>query len=346
MRTVFFPLLLLLVSITAIAADDLVLSPLPLPNGAGGIGFDDLGFARSMHRILAPAGRTGNLDLIDPDTLKITAIGGFSTGDTFGGGHGEGVTSADEGRGLLFATDRTSKRLNVIDPKTLKIVDWAPLAAGPDYVRFVPDTSEVWVTQPHAAQIEVFSLPAGDAPKPSHTLTIPVSGGPESLVIDSTRGRAYTNTFGAWTIAIDLKTHKEAARWKNGCSRRLKNLWHGSRGLAIDDQHGFAFVGCDEGKVSVLDLKDGKRLGEASSGSGVDIVAYNPTLAHVYLPGEESATMAIIAISPEGKPSVLGTVKTADGAHCVAADDHNNVYVCDPSAGRLLIMKDSAPQSK
>jgi hypothetical protein len=113
----------------------------------------------------------------------------------------------------------------------------------------------------------------------------------------------------------------------------------------MDDARGFLFVGCDEGKLSVLDLNTGAQLGSASSGSGVDIIAYSSQLAHAYLPGEESATMAIIGISAKGAATVLETVKTADGAHCVAADDRGNAYVCDPSGGRVLIVTDTLPPS-
>ncbi len=108
----------------------------------------------------------------------------------------------------------------------------------------------------------------------------------------------------------------------------------------MDDARGFLFVGCDEGKLTVLDLNTGAQLGSASSGSGVDIIAYNPQLAHAYLPGEGSATMAIIGISAKGAATVLETVRTAEGAHCVAADDRGNAYVCDPKGGRLLVFKD------
>ena len=80
---------------------------LALPGGDAGIGFDDLMFSPALHRVLAPAGRTGKLDLIDPKTQKIESIGGFSTdADKFAGGHGEGTTSADVGAGLIFASDR------------------------------------------------------------------------------------------------------------------------------------------------------------------------------------------------------------------------------------------------
>jgi DNA-binding beta-propeller fold protein YncE len=321
-------------TITLIAAGETIaLKPLSLPGGENGIGFDDMGFAPSIHRVLVPAGRSGNLDLIDPDTEQITAIGGFSSRASFGGGHGQGVTSADEGRGLLFATDRDAKRLDVVDPKTQSVIATAPLASGPDYVRYVSTTGEVWVTEPSAGRIEVFSVPEDSAPKPAHVDFISVPGGPESLIVDNARGRAYTHLWTDTTLAIDLKSRKIAKRWKNGC--------RGSRGIAMDAARGFLFVGCDEGKLTVLDLNKGAELGTASSGSGVDIIAYDSHLAHAYLPGEESATMAIVGISSRGAATVLATVKTDEGAHCVAADDRDQVYVCDPSKGTILVFKDS-----
>ena len=324
--------------IGVIAASSAIMStPLPLPGGESGIGFDDMGFAPSIHKVLVPAGRSGNLDLIDPDTMQVTAIGGFSSRRSFGGGHGQGVTSADEGRGLLFATDRDAKMLDVVDPITQSVIATAPLASGPDYVRYVSATNEVWVTQPGAARIEVFSLPTSGGSKPVHVDFISIAGGPESLIIDNKRGRAYTHLWTDTTLAIDLKTRKIAARWKNGC--------RGSRGIAMDDARGFLFAGCDEGKLNVLDLNTGAQLGSASSGSGVDIIAYNSHLAHAYLPGEESATMAIVGISAKGAATVLGTVNTADGAHCVATDDRGNAYVCDPKGGRVLIVNDTLPPS-
>src|SRR5207247_1468062 len=38
-----------------------------LPSGTVGIGFDDLRYSATLHRVLVPGGRSGNLDLIDPD---------------------------------------------------------------------------------------------------------------------------------------------------------------------------------------------------------------------------------------------------------------------------------------
>ncbi len=306
-----------------------------LPGGEGGIGFDDLGYASGLRKVLAPAAGTGKLDLIDPDTLAVTSIGGFSA-SPFQGGHDTGTTSADEGRGLLFATDRTTRLLAVVDPSAKAIVSSAKLAGSPDYVRWVEATGELWVTEPDSQAIEVFSLGAGPTPTPVHLTDIRVPGGPESLVIDAARKKAFAHLWKGSTVAIDLPSHAVVATWPNGCG--------GSRGIAIDSRRGLLFAGCSEGKLSVLDIDHGgKQLGAVSSGSGVDIIAYSPTLAHAYLPGAKSATMAVVGIGGGGVPTVLGTVPTARGAHCVAADDRGHAYVCDPDHGRLLVFADAYP---
>jgi hypothetical protein len=317
----------------AYAGPPLSVSTVSIPGGAGGIGFDDLSFSPELHRVIVPAGRTGELILLDPISHKMDEVGGFSSQANFAGGHSEGVTSADVGRGAIFATDRDEKTLDLVDSHTRAILAKTKLAAEPDYVRYVASTNEVWVTEPRASQIEIFSLPEHGLPEPNSAGTIPIPGGPESLVIDNLRGRAYTNLWTNATTAIDLRKRAIVSQWPNGC--------HGSRGLALDRERGFLLVGCAEGKVESLAVDNGKRLGEAASGDGVDIIAYAPRLHHAYLPGAKSATMAVIDISAEGKPTVLATLPTASGGHCVTVDDLGNVYVCDPRAGQLMLFHDS-----
>src|SRR5262249_22622799 len=147
----------LLLATTATLAAPQIGKPtkLALPGGDGGIGFDDMMFAPALGRVLAPAGRTGKLDLIDPATGKIESIAGFSSDDKFGGGHGEGTTSADAGGGLIFASDRGRTEVAIIDAKSQKILGHQKLAGGPDYVRWVEPKKEVWVTEPGKKQIEV-----------------------------------------------------------------------------------------------------------------------------------------------------------------------------------------------
>ena len=309
---------------------------LVLPGGAGGIGFDDLGFSPVLHRVLAPAGRTGTLDLIDPASRAIESIAGFSTDATFGGGHGEGTTSVDEGGGFLFATDRGRAQIAIVDPVAKSIVGTVKLAGTPDYVRWIDPVKEVWVTEPGKKQIEYFALVASKLVRKG---VISVPGGPESLVVDATRGRAYTHTWDGTTVVIDLARHAEVARWKNGCE--------GSRGIALDEARGFLFVGCEEGKAIALDVAhDGKQLGTVATGKGVDIIAYDPARAHLYVPGGDSATLTIIGVAPAGTLAVLATVPAAADAHCVTADDTGHAYVCDPKHGSLIVVTDPFPATR
>jgi len=329
---------LLTIATAALASPEIAKpTKLALPGGDTGIGFDDLMFSPSLHRVLAPAGRTGKLDLIDPTTLKIESVAGFSADtDRFGGGHGEGTTSADSGGGFVFASDRSRTEVVLVDPKAMKVVAHQKLAGGPDYVRWVAPLSEVWVTEPGKKQIEFFALDKGAL---AHKGAIDVPGGPESLVIDATRGRAYTHTWEDASVAIDLKEHKEVARWKNGCKA--------SRGIALDEKRALLFVGCDEGKATVLDLaQNGKKVAEASTGNGVDIIAYAPSLGHLYAPGGDSATLTILGVGAGGKLDTLGSVAVASGSHCVATDDAGHAYVCDPTHGALLVVADPFPATK
>lgn len=315
----------------AVSSDQVETKTVQLPGGSGGIGFDDLQYSSGMKKVLVPSGRTGMLNLIDPESLTVTSISGFSETKDYKGGHGEGITSVAEGKDVLFVTDRSSLKLNVIDSNSKKVIASAKLAASPDYVRFLPALNEVWVTQPDEDQIEVFKL--SEKNEPSHSAIIKVEGGPEALVIDSKQGRAYSHLWHGKTVAIDINTKKILATWSNACE--------GSRGIAFGETSNILLIGCSEGKAVSMDVAhDGKIISTATSGSGVDIIAYNHQLKHLYMPGGKSATMAIISVSDNGNLKLLRTVPAAEGSHCVTTDQNDSAFVCDPKHGQLLVIKD------
>ena len=136
----------------------------------------------------------------------------------------------------------------------------------------------------------------------------------------------------AW---LPRSARANVGRWPNGCG--------GSRGLALDEQRGFIFVGCSEGKTSVIDAGSGALLSTLSAGSGVDVISYSPELRHLYVPGSDSATMAVLAVSVAGKLALLGTVGTTRGSHCVVADDRARAWICDQDRGQLLLYTDALP---
>lgn len=303
-----------------------------LPEGAPGVGFDDLRYSHRLHRVLAPAGRSGRLALVDPDQLAVTSIGGFSKSAAYDGGHDVGPTSVEEAKGRLWVTDRTTRTLVSVDPERRSIAGSTPLGKEPDYVRFVPSTGELWVTEPDADQIEIFGL--GDDGTAKASGTIGVKNGPESLVVDELRGRAYTHRWQRSTIAIDVKTRASVAEWPNGCE--------GSRGIALDAARGWLFAACREGAVAVLDVAhEGRILSTLRQGSGFDVMGYSEKLGHLYLAGGSCACWLVVGVSPEGKLSLLERGNAPASTHCAAGDESGHFWVCDPKGGRLLRFTDA-----
>jgi len=306
-------------------------SAVDLPDGAPGIGFDDLRYSARLDKVLVPAGRSGALDLVDPATLEVTAIAGFTAMDEYAGGHDDSVTSVDDTGRWLLATDRTAGRLEVVDVEAGAIVTGADLGGHPDYVRWVAATEEAWVTEPGREQIEIFTLAADGTPSRAGAVDVP--GGPESLVIDPERGRAYSHLWDGATVAIDLAAREVVATWPNGCG--------GSRGIALDAERGFLIAACQEGKLVLLDLdRDGEKLAEVWPVDGSDVIDYDPDRRHLYTSGQVSASLAIVGVSSAGHMAVLGEDDAALGSHCVVGDGQGGVYLCDPDGGRILVRDD------
>jgi len=331
------PLFMLAVAVPfAVSAASKPLSPnavIKIPGGAHGIGFDDIGYAAPLHRITIPAGTTGNLVLMNPVTHALTVIPGVSAAPKVKSFR-EGTTSAIYAGGYLFASDHDPTEIVTINPKTHAVIGRTRLESGPDYIRYVARTHEIWVTEPGKAQIQVFGLSLRPGPRLTPETVIHVAGGPESLEIDDRRDRAYSNLWKNKTVQMQLTTHKVLAEWPNTCK--------GSNGLAIDHADNHVLVACGEGKVVTLaPAEQGKVIASAPAGAGIDIIRYSAKLHHLYVPSARAATLTIFDVAASGalKPTAMYT--TAPHAHCVADDNNGHVFVCDPRAGAVLEIDDS-----
>ena len=308
-------------------------SAVTIPGGEEGIGFDDLVYSSDLHKVLVPAGHMGKLYLIEATGLGMAGIGGFSSSVEFQKGHEVGISSADVGGGYVFAADHGRHELVAVELKSGRAAANVDLAGDADYVRYVGVNNEVWVTEPHNKQIEVFRFLRGDHPILKPTVIIPFSDGPESLMVDHIRGRAYTN-FGHDAAAVGLGSHVIIDTWPNGCKK--------SRGDALDEKRGFLFVSCSEGKAVVFDLNHhNKEISNLVTDPGPDVISYNPKLSHLYFTSGKNATLSIIGVSSQGKLSLLGKAQADKRSHCVVSDDQNNIWVCDPPRGQLLLYKDT-----
>jgi hypothetical protein len=306
---------------------------IPLPGAPPGIGLDDLRFSGDISKVLVPAGRTGNLDLLDPSTGVLASVDGFSSSPTYSGDSTQGATSADEGNGLVYVVDRTSKKLSVADPKMLAIKQSVALAAAPDLVRYITSTKEVWVTEPASQQIEVFTLPDDPTKSaPTSAKTIPVSGGPEGLAVDADGGRAYTSSTASTTYTVDIAKRGVVSQWSNGCAT--------TGDIVVDPSRKLLVVGCTEGRIVVLGVPSGATLGSATVGAALDELAYDSTKGRVYAQSPTVGTMTVVDLSAVGTTTLRGSIGTVMGGRGTVATGGGSVYIGDPGMGRLVLVRD------
>jgi len=311
----------------------------PVPGGEGGIGFDDIVYSAPLRRFVIPGGRTGSVFLLDGATRRLESLGSLSKLPIWKGGHGQSATSADVGRGTVFVVDRTTRRLVALPADGKGTPAEASLASGPDYVRWVEPTGEVWVTEPDAEAIEIFRFDPKPRPALVQSGRIAIADGPESLVVDPEHGRAFTNTWHDRTLGIALRERSVTGRWSNGCK--------GARGLDVDRTRGLLMVGCAEGGVAVIDTSGkGRVAGQAPTGAGVDIVAYVASTRRLYVPAGKAATLEAFEVQADGSLRSLWRQPAVPEAHCVAADDEGHVVVCDPPGGRVLVFEDAAGRAR
>jgi DNA-binding beta-propeller fold protein YncE len=316
--------------VTSFCLATLLAAAVTLPGGPP-VGMDYLAYDAATNRIWVPAGNTGNVDVVDVATGKVTVISGLATAPARRPGRPRmGPSSAAVADGVVWIGDRADDQLAAFDAKTLAPRGTQRLPTMPDGLQYVGRTRELWVTTPGARAITIVGL-AGKAPGPVGTLAL--YGEPEGYAIDEGRGVFYTNLEDKdETLAIDVATRKIAARWPAGCGG------DGPRGLALDVARRWLFVACTNG-ARVLDLaRNGKSIGRLETGGGVDNLAYDPARRTLFIASGKDGTLVIARVGDDGGLQASAPLPTAKGARSVIVDARGTAYVQDPLGGRLLIV--------
>jgi hypothetical protein len=154
----------------------------------------------------------------------------------------------------------------------------------------------------------------------------------EGLTLTPGGTAAYTHA-GDDVARIDVKARRLTARWPSGCG--------GTHGFPRIDEHGgFLLAGCaGKGKVVLLALKDGRRLGDYQLGGGESLPAYSAGPGHFYVRSDPGTTVATLAASARGL-KLVRQVAVPENGHCLGADDTGSYWTCDADSGRLLLFKD------
>jgi DNA-binding beta-propeller fold protein YncE len=318
-----------------------------------------IAYVPQLDRLLVPGGRTGNLYVVEPNTLNVALITGFTSSKYWDQRRGAGPIDAAFGGGYVFANDTGANTINVID-LAKGIVSSTPTAGFPDGVSYIASTNEVWVGEGRSNQVEIFSVTSATPPTLTRSGAIPFgSDPPEGVNVEDGSGRAYAGS--EWPRApqsdvaitvIDIASRSITARWPTGCL-------HG-RDRHIDDQHGYLLQTCAEGSVSVLDVKaDGRIVSHVDihDAAGFDTTSYNPELRHWYLAGTACSVgnplrrscVVFLGVSDAGGLVELGRFRAPDvpsgpaASLAVAADKHAHVWITDPVGGRVWRLDDRFP---
>jgi hypothetical protein len=282
--------------------------------------FDDLRYAPDLGRVIAAPEGSGKIFLVDPDSLAVTTIPVPL-----------GVGSADGRAGFVFAADRATAQILVVDAAAGQVVGNAQLDSGPDYVAASPTTDEVWVTLPGAGRIDVLAHAGSSLTKVGSVGGI---ADPEGLTFDGA-GRAYTNDSGH-VVAIDVASRAVVGRWSDGCAS--------SHGFPqADVARGIAFGGCgSNGGVGVVGFDGSMRAGFEAGGDRA-ILAYSAALHHLYVRGDPGGTLDVLGACKTGSLAKLASVAITDRGHGATADDRGHAWVCDAANGALLRVTDPYP---
>jgi hypothetical protein len=294
-----------------------------LPGADAPIDFDDLVYAPDLDWLLVPARESG-LYAVEPDTAKAHRVPGIAAAD-----------SADAGAGLLYVLDRDAGVIESVDPNLGKLLATTRTSSAPDYVRYVAAEDEVWVTEPSAQRIEVFTAGPGRGRLRSDGF-IRIPDGPEALTIVPSRSTAYTQSFEGELVEIDIGAREVTDTWPNGCEAS-----HGFP--AIDEAAGLALAGCAaDGEVALLETAAGGRvLDRVSTGGGESLQAYSPATRHFYVRADPGDIIATLDVTGDGL-DLLNEVDVPENGHCLTVDERGDYWTCDEDAGRVLRFTDPA----
>lgn len=222
--------------------------------------------------------------------------------------------------GVALAPDRgfvSAGRTNevvVFDRGSLKPLGrWKTTGENPDAILYDPHSQHLFTFNGRGKNITVFDAKSGEV-----VATIDAGGKPEFAVTDQ-RGRVFVNIEDTNELAsIDTKRNTIDKRWKlTGCE--------GPSGLAIDRLRHHLFSVCGNEKMVVSDAENGKVIGSAPIGKGVDGVAYDAVKNLAYASNGADGTITVV----NGDSfKVADTIATARGARTIAVDERtHHLYV-------------------
>jgi YVTN family beta-propeller protein len=216
--------------------------------------------------------------------------------------------------GRALSTNGGDNTATLFEAATGKVIAAIPTGANPDAVLFEPSSGLALVMDGKGGDITLID------PKTAHVEgRIDVGGKLEFAVADG-KGRVFVNVEDKAEIAaIDVAQRKVMARYKlDGCEE--------PSGLALNPDTGLLLAACANRKAVAVQAKDGAPVATLIIAERPDGAIFDAKRKLFFIPCG-AGSMAVIGESA-GKPAVIATVPTANGARTAALD---------PQTGKLYL---------
>lgn len=260
------------------------------------------------HRVFVAHGN--RLTVIDGRSGRIVG----QVGPIPGGPHG---IAFDENAGVGISDDGDRGQAVLFSLKSLRVLRRLTIQPGADAVRFDPASGHAFVIDGDTGTVAVID------PVRRTVVTMIHLGGDLEYAVPDGRGELYVNGV----------THHEIFRI-NTATDRLTAAWpmptcRGPHGLAIDTATHRLFASCSNGRLVVLNAKDGAVVATLPIGRGTDADRFDARGRLVFSSNGLDGTLSVIREVNANLFEPLTTVKTALSGRTMALD---------PRSGRVFIV--------
>jgi DNA-binding beta-propeller fold protein YncE len=228
------------------------------------------------------------------------------------------AVAPDLGRGFIACNHTDS--VTVIDLSTLAAIGNWKTGHKPDDVAYDVSTGFV-LSFNHDLTATVF-----DAKNGTVKGTIPLGGGPEYAVSDG-KGKLYVNLQNTnEVVQVDPRTLKVDRRWPvKSCEAPTS--------LGIDPKSRRLFIGCHNLTLVVTDADSGETVQTLPIGPGVDGTVFDALTGFIFTSSGGDGTLTVVHEEDANHFTVVGVVKTFQGARTIALDPSTNkLYLPVPQA--------------
>jgi DNA-binding beta-propeller fold protein YncE len=291
-----------------------------LPAHSSG-GFDHGDVHLPSGRVFLAHTATGTVEVID-------GARGAHEATISGCSEASGVLCAQD-EGLVFAAARGAGQLMIIEAASGSVMGAVAVGPRPNGLAWDPRRKRVLV-----ADVQDYRARLIDPLAKRVVLEAPLPGRPRWCVYDASRDRFLVNIRDPAVVAVlSADAAGEEERWPVQSA--------GPHGLDLDSAGGRAFVACDGGMVSALDLATGREAGSAPLSGEPDATWYHADRRLLYVAVGRPGVIDVVDVA---EMTVAQILPTEEGAHTMAFDrTRNRLYVFFPRSCRAAVYEEQGP---